>query len=119
MKSYETPQEYVNEARHDGAGHSEGLTSIATDYRGQRILEAVGLDNIEKAAMPFRSSIHDHSFGGGIENNMIAEITGHEGPMKVRDEVGHQGRERRHVLDRDDHRQILQQGFRNLPIVGE
>jgi hypothetical protein len=106
MKTYRDSEEYRSEARHDGGGPSEGLTSIATNRKGQTIKEAVALDNQGKNAMPIRSSIHDHSFGGGTDfdeidvlNRDLAETRGeeHPGPMHhhVRDEVGLVGRHRR------------------------
>lgn len=59
---------YISEALHGGSGPSEGLHSKGIDRKGQTILTAVGMDNVD-LAMNIESSILDEGgFRGGTTN---------------------------------------------------
>jgi hypothetical protein len=100
MRSYEIPEEYRSEARVDRQGSSEGLShSPATKRRGHSVLEAVALNNVGKAGVPFRSSTTTTL--AVAWTNELKFIFGDRGAVKVRDEVGHRGTQRRDVQDHD------------------
>lgn len=59
-------QGYIAEALKGGSGKSEGITTESIG-KGQRIMRAYGLDNVE-LAMDIDTSLMDKKFGGSTSN---------------------------------------------------
>jgi hypothetical protein len=95
--------DYIGTAYHDGGGPSEGIEHIPChDHEGETIKTAIALDNVGKATLPIRASLHDHAdFGGGVDftdiDVLLRDAGGRapHGPVTVNEEVGHRGTVRR------------------------
>jgi hypothetical protein len=104
MDNYKQPSEadYFREARTGKHGPSAGLRHDAAERDGQTVLAPCGPpNNVGVSSLPIKSSLCDEHFGGGIDFTEIDCLLRDAGgraphrPVRVNDEVGHRGTERR------------------------
>jgi hypothetical protein len=133
------PLEYVNDSRHGGHGPSRRMHSLETPHKGQTILYGTPPNNVGKATLPIDPSLEDMRFNGGTDftdadvmlrdahrdeagrptHNYEGDDYRRTTPLRVNDEVGHRGKERRTARGfEDDRANTLDRGFIPLRFIG-